>query len=261
MEQLCEKDGVLIVRDGGRYGLIDKGGNILLPLRYDNIFAVYRSREGVGFVLCRDARFGYMEFGEREHLAEDEYSVVLGAPNGCARAFLPCVYPRVEVCRNGLRLYPEEGDDGQELWFDFRSRVLHRDLRWLQGFGDFDSFLLQGEGMPILKRAGEDAFVKLPEDCGMDPWAEIPLGEPGVRCILCLRELGEGDFLYEYFFLLLFKDGWMPTPAKRDLSELYAELPAMIEGISNRKKRKDETEKKQVYSLLCKYKRKREEWE
>ena len=122
--------------------------------------------------------------------------------------------------------------------------------------------------MPTLKNAGEDEWVKFPRDSGAEPWQEIPLDTVGVRCILCMEEISsineedEGVIDgYEYFFLLLYKDGWMPTLAKRNLAELYADLPAIIEGINNRKNNKNENEKKQVYSLLCRYKKKNEEWD
>ena len=243
-----EYDQQIIVEENGKFGILDKSGHVLMPFKYDNIYVANTSRESVGFILCQEGKFGYIAFGGREHLTEDEYGVILGDPNGCALAFLPCIYDRIETTLNGLVLYQNAESGERRMWYDYKSRTLHRDLYWMQNFGPFDTFLIKGRTscMPTLKKAGEDEWVKFPEDSGTEPWQEIPLDAVGVRCILCMDEIGDGDCLYEYFFLLLYKDGWMPTPAKRSLAQLYAELPAMIEKINNRKKSKDENEKKQV---------------
>lgn len=265
-----ECDQYVIVEENGKFGIEDKNGHVLMPFRYDNIYVANTSRDAVGFVLCQEGKFGYIEFGGRERLDEDEYGVVLGDPNGCALTFLPCMYDRIETTCNGLVLYQNTADGERRMWYDYESRTLHRDLYWIHNFGPFDTFLIEGHTscMPTLKKAGEDEWVKFPRDSGADPWQEIPLDTVGVRCILCMEEISstneedEGVIDgYEYFFLLLYKDGWMPTPAKRNLAELYADLPAIIEGINNRKNNKNENEKKQVYSLLCRYKRKNEEWD
>ena len=259
----CEYSEMSVIEENGKFGLEDKSGHLLLPMEYDKILSV---KVG-GFVLSKNGRIGYVEFSDRERLMEDEYGVVLGDPNGCAQAFLPCIYDWVDAKRNGLALYSESEKDAKDLWFDYKSRTLYRNMRWVENFGDFDALLDLSNSslMPELKRAGEDAWVRFPKDSSADPWRDIPLDTVGVRCILCMEEIVNEDDEdggtvdgYEYFFLLLYKNGWTPTRAKRSLAELYAELPAIMEGIKNRKNGKEES--KQGYTLLCKYKKRNEEW-
>ena len=90
-----EYDQYIIVEEDGKFGIEDKSGHVLMPFRYDNIYVANTSRDAVGFVLCQEGKFGHIEFGGRERLNADEYGVVLGDPNGCALAFLPCVYERI----------------------------------------------------------------------------------------------------------------------------------------------------------------------
>ncbi len=263
-----ENQDYIIVEESEKFGIEDSRGHLLLPIEYDSISVSYGTAGRRGFILCQNSRFGYAEFGNRECLAEYEYGVVLGVPNGCALAFLPCIFSRMDRQRNGLVLFLNTEEGEQECWYDFKSRELHRDLRWMGNFVDYDSFLIDhiGPCMPMLKKAGEDAWVKFPGNRGVDPWREIPTDQFGVRCILCCEEIPkyvEGDDGtiegYAYFFLLLFKNGWVSTPAETSLAKLYEKLPVIIEGI-DRVKKGNATEKDRLtYQTLCAYKKKNEE--
>ena len=112
-----EKDQYIIVEENGKFGIEDKSGHLLLPLEYDRIIVACEIKDGIGFILCKSGKFGYIEFGKREHLEEYENGVVLGDPNGCALAFLPCLYERIEVKRNGLVLYQSFFDGEEMYWF------------------------------------------------------------------------------------------------------------------------------------------------
>lgn len=278
-----EYDQYVIVEENGKFGIEDKSGHLLLPLEYDRIIAACGIKDGIGFILCENGKFGYIEFGKREHVEEYENGVVLGDPNGCALAFLPCLYDWIEAKRNGLAIYSESEEDIKDLWYDYKSRTLHRQVRYQKNLGDFDVLIdfSHGPCIPEIKKAGVDEWVRFPKDCGIDILEEVHTDLYGVTFVLCaewtteaeekIREIPtENESVFEaeeyeeivdeyleYSFLLLYKNGWIATPAKRTLAELYAEIPMMTEGHIH--KTNEETENgKQTYRLLCKYKKRNE---
>ena len=278
-----EYDQYIIVEENGEFGIEDKSGHLLLPPEYDRIIAACGIKDGIGFILCKSGKFGYVEFGARERLEEYEHGVVLGDPNGCALAFLPCMYDLIEAKRNGLAIYAEGEEDIKDLWYDYKSRTLYRQVRYQKNLGDFDVLIdfSHGPCIPEIKKAGVDEWVRFPKDCGIDILEEVHTDLYGVTFVLCaewtteaeekIREIPtENESVFEaedyeeivdeyleYSFLLLYKNGWIATPAKRTLAELYAEIPAMTEG--HVRKEKEESEKaKQTYRLLCKYKKRNE---
>ena len=272
----CEYDQHIIAEEYGKFGILDKSGHVLMPFRYDNIYVANSSRESIGFVFCQNSKFGYVAFSKSKDPEINENGIAWESANGCATAFLPSVYDRIETTQNGLVLYQNTSEGEIRAWYDYMSRKLHRDLYWIRNFGCFDNFLISGveSSMPTLKKAGEDEWVKFPKSSYAEPWQEIPIDALGVRCILCMEEIptvyaeyDDGEKItddcvvdgYEYFFLLLYKDGWMPTPSKRNLAELYADLPAVMEEIKIRKEAKDESKKKQASSPLYKYEKQKED--
>ena len=278
-----EYDQYVIVEENGKFGIEDKSGHLLLPLEYDRIIAACGIKDGIGFILCENGKFGYIEFGKREHLEEYENGVVLGDPNGCALAFLPCLYDWIEAKRNGLAIYSEREGDIKDLWYDYKSRTLYRQVWYQKNLGDFDVLIdfSHGPCIPEIKKAGVDEWVKFPKDCGIDILERVHTDLYGVTFVLCsewiteteekIREIPtENEAVFEaedyeeivdeyleYSYLLLYKNGWIATPAKRTLAELYAEIPTMTEG-HVRKENKESENGKQTYRLLCKYKKRNE---
>lgn len=279
----CKYEQHVIVEENGKFGIEDKSGHLLLPLEYDCIIAANGIRDGIGFVLCKNGKFGYIEFGKREHLEEYENGVVLGDPNGCALAFLPCLYDWIEAKRNGLAIYSEYEEDIKDLWYDYKSRTLYRQVRYQDNLGDFDVLIdfSHGPCIPEIKKAGVDEWVRFPKDGGIDILEEVHTDLYGVTFVLCaewttesedkIREIPtENESVFEaeeyeeivdeymeYSFLLLYKNGWIATPVKRTLAELYAEIPNLTKGHTQRKK-EEIKDGKQVYSILCKYKKRNE---
>ena len=278
-----EYDQYIIVEENGEFGIEDKSGHLLLPPEYDRVVLARGIRDNIGFILCKSGKFGYMEFGAREHLEEYENGVVLGDPNGCALAFLPCLYDWIEAKRNGLAIYSEGEEDIKDLWYDYKSRTLYRQVRYQKNLGDFDVLIdfSHGPCIPEIKKAGVDEWVIFPKNCGIDVLERVHTDLYGVTFVLCaewtteteekIREIPtENESVFEaedyeeivdeyleYSFLLLYKNGWIATPAKRTLAELYSEIPAMTEGHVRKENEKSENGK-QTYRLLCKYKKRSE---
>ena len=278
-----EYDQYVIVEENEKLGIEDKSGNLLLPLGYDRIIAACGIKDGIGFILCENGKFGYIEFGKREHVEEYENGVVLGAPNGCALAFLPCIYDWIEAKQNGLAIYSEREENIKDLWYDYKSRTLYRQVRYQDNLGDFDVLIdfSHGSCIPEIKKAGVDEWVRLPKDCGIDILEEVRTDLYGVTFVLCaewttetdekIREIPtENESVFEaeeyeeivdeymeYSFLLLYKNGWIATPVKRTLAELYAEIPTITQGHIHKNPEKDGVDK-QTYKLLCKYKKRNE---
>ena len=278
-----ENDQYIIVEENGKFGIEDKSGHLLLPLEYDRIIVALGIRDVIGFILCKNGKFGYAEFGKREHLEEDEYGIALGDPNGCALAFLPCMYDWIDAKRNGLAIYSEREEDIKDLWYDYKSRTLYRQVRYQKNLGDFDVLIdfSHGPCIPEIKKAGVDEWVRFPKNCGVDILERVHTDLYGVTCVLCaewtteteekIREIPtENESVFEaeeyeeivdeyleYSFLLLYKNGWIATPVKRTLAELYAEIPTITKGHIHKKSEKDEADK-QTYRLLCKYKKRNE---
>ena len=266
----CEFDAFVIVEDNGKYGLEDKCGNILLPTTYDRIDSGSRIRDGMGFVLLQNGKKGYVEFGNREHLEEDECGVVLGNPNGCALAFLPCMYDWMEEKTNGLAMGYVQDREKKDVWYDYKSRRLYRQVRYQENLGDFDVLLdfSHGSCIPEIKKSGSDQWVRFPENCGIDILGEVRTDLYGVTFVLCAEWVTEieqrqrdvstekeafflveeyeeiVDEYREYFFLLLHSKGWIVSPAKRSLAELYAEIPGItVGGLQKMKQREEKYEK------------------
>ena len=280
-----EYDQHVIVEENEKFGIEDKSGHLLLPLEYDRIIVAPGIRDVIGFILCKNGKFGYVEFGKREHLEEYENGVVLGDPNGCALAFLPCMYDWIEAKRNGLAIYSEGEEDIKDLWYDYKSRTLYRQVRYQKNLGEFDVLIdfSHGPCIPEIKKAGVDEWVRFPKDCGIDILEEVHTDLYGVTFVLCsewiteteekIREIPidpENESVFEaeeyeeivdeyleYSFLILYKNGWIATPAKRTLAELYAEIPTMTEGHIH-KDNKETEDGKETYRLLCKYKKRNE---
>ena len=278
-----EYDQHIIVEENGNFGIEDKSGHLLLPLEYDRIIVASGIRDVIGFIFCKNGKFGYVEFGKREHVEEYENGVVLGDPNGCALAFLPCIYDWIEAKRNGLAIYSECEEDIKDLWYDYKSRTLYRQVRYQKNLGEFDVLIdfSHGPCIPEIKKAGVDEWVRFPKNCGVDILERVHTDLYGVTFVLCaewtteteekIREIPTenesvfeaeeyeeiGDEYMEYSFLLLYKNGWIATPVKRTLAELYAEIPTITQGHIHKKSGKDEADK-QTYRLLCKYKKRNE---
>ena len=278
-----EYDQYVIVEENGSFGIEDKSGHLLLPLEYDRVIASCGIKDGIGFILCENGKFGYIEFGKREHLEEYENGVVLGAPNGCALAFLPCIYDWIEAKRNGLAIYSEREEDIKDLWYDYKSRTLYRQVRYQDNLGDYDVLIdfSHGPCIPEIKKAGVDEWARFPKSCGVDILERVHTDLYGVTFVLCaewtteteekIREIPtENESVFEaeeyeeivdeyleYSFLLLYKNGWIATPVKRTLAELYAEIPTITQGHIHKNSEKDEADK-QTYRLLCKYKKRNE---
>ena len=253
----CECDQYLIVIGDCKFGIEDKSGHLLLPFEYDRIIVAYGIKDGIGFILCKNGKFGYVEFGAREHLEENEHGVVLGDPNGCALAFLPCIYDWIEAKRNGLAIYSEQEENIKDLWYDYKSHTLYRQVRYQKNLGDFDVLIdfSHGPCIPEIKRAGIDEWVRFPQDCGIDILERVHTDIYGVTFVLCSEWITEteekmreipldsdieavfeaeeyeeiNDEYLEYSFLLLYKNGWIATPAKRTLAELYEEITVITE--------------------------------
>lgn len=276
-------DQHIIVEENEKFGIEDKSGHLLLPLEYDRIIVVSGIRDVIGFILCKNGKFGYVEFGKREHLEEYESGVVLGDPNGCALAFLPCIYDWIEAKRNGLAIYSELEEDIKDLWYDYKSRTLYRQVRYQDNLGDFDVLIdfSHDPCIPEIKKAGVDEWVRFPKNCGVDILGRVHTDLYGVTFVLCAEWTAETeekirekptenesvfeaeeyeeivDEYMEYSFLLLYKNGWITTPVKRTIAELYAEISTITQGHIHKNSEKDEADK-QTYRLLCKYKKRNE---
>ena len=69
MKKICEEyDQYVTVKENEKIGIEDKSGRLLLPPEYDRITVARGINDGVGFILCRGGKLGYVEFGKREHL-------------------------------------------------------------------------------------------------------------------------------------------------------------------------------------------------
>ena len=278
-----EYNQYVIIEENGKFGIEVKSGHLLLPIEYDRIIVACGVKDGIGFILCKNGNFGYIEFGKRERIEEYENGVVLGDPNGCALAFLPCIYDWIEAKRNGLAIYSEHEKDIKDLWFDYKSRTLYRQVRYQDNLGDFDVLIdfSHGPCIPEIKKAGVDEWVRFPQNCGIDILGRVHTDLYGVSVVLCaewtteteekIREIPtENESVFEaeeyeeivdeyieYSFLILYKDGWITTPTKRTLAELYAEIPAMTVGHIHKENEENGIDK-QTYRLLCKYKKRTE---
>lgn len=278
-----EYNQYVIIEENGKFGIEVKSGHLLLPIEYDRIIVACGVKDGIGFILCKNGNFGYIEFGKREHIEEYENGVVLGDPNGCALAFLPCIYDWIEAKRNGLAIYSEHEKDIKDLWFDYKSRTLYRQVRYQDNLGDFDVLIdfSHGPCIPEIKKAGVDEWVRFPQNCGIDILGRVHTDLYGVSVVLCaewtteteekIREIPtENESVFEaeeyeeivdeymeYSFLILYKNGWITTPTKRTLAELYAEIPAMTVGHIHKENEENGIDK-QTYRLLCKYKKRTE---
>ena len=267
MKRIYRKyDQQVIAEENGMFGIEDKNGHLLFPFEYDRITSVNGISDSIGFLLCKNGKFGYVELGNCERLEEYENGVILGDPNGCALAFLPCIYDWIDAKRNGLAIYSSLEKDVQDLWYDYKSRTLYRQMRYQENLGDFDVLIdfSHGACIPEIKKAGADEWVRFPKACGIDVLGEIPTDIYGVTFALCAEWITDpddessDDFL-EYSFLLLYKNGWTVTRAVRTLAELYAQIPAITQGHAHKKD--EATNEKQSYRLLCKYKKRNEEWD
>ena len=278
-----EYNQYVIIEENGKFGIEVKSGHLLLPIEYDRIIVACGVKDGIGFILCKNGNFGYIEFGKRERIEEYENGVVLGDPNGCALAFLPCIYDWIEAKRNGLAIYSEHEKDIKDLWFDYKSRTLYRQVRYQDNLGDFDVLIdfSHGPCIPEIKKAGVDEWVRFPQNCGIDILGRVHTDLYGVSVVLCaewtteteekIREIPtENESVFEaeeyeeivdeymeYSFLILYKNGWITTPTKRTLAELYAEIPAMTVGHIHKENEENGIDK-QTYRLLCKYKKRTE---
>ncbi len=277
----------IIVEENGKFGIEDKSGYLLLPLEYDRIIVTPGIRDVIGFILYKNGKFGYVEFPMAKRLNEYEYGSAVEEPNGCALAFLPCMYDWIEAEQNGLAIYSEYKEGIKDLWYDYKSRTLYRQVRYQKNLGDFDVLIdfSHGPCIPEIKKAGVDEWVRFPKDCGVDISGEVRTDLYGVTFVLCSEWVAETeekireipidpenesffeaeeyeeivDEYMEYSFLLLYENGWIATPAKRTLAELYAEIPTITKGHIYKKSEKDKNGK-QIYRLLCKYKKRDEEW-
>jgi len=277
----------IIVEENGIFGIEDKSGHLLLPLEYDRIIVAPGIRDVIGFILCKNGKFGYIEFPMAKRLNEYEYGSAVEEPNGGAVAFLPCMYAWIEAKRNGLAIYSEREEDIKDLWYDYKSRTLYRQVQYQKNLGDFDVLIdfSHGPCIPEIKKAGVDEWVRFPKDCGVDILERVHTDLYGVTFVLCaewtteteekIREIPidpENEAFFEaeeyeeivdeymeYSFLLLYENGWIATPVKRTLAELYAEIPTITKGHIHKKSEKDKNGK-QIYRLLCKYKKRDEEW-
>ena len=283
----CEFDDYVIVEVNGKYGIEDKGGHLLLPLEYESIVAANRIYDSAGFILIKEGKFGYVEFGRRERLFEDKHGVILGNPSGCALAFLPCMYDLIETKRNGLAIRLESETDVKDLWYDYKSRTLYRQVRYVKNLGGFDVLVDFSQKnyscIPEIKRAGADEWVRFGKDVALEIIEMVHTDIYGVTVVLCTQRISETaektqEFFKtpdeeaifealeyeeieneynEYSFLLLYKEGWTVTSAKRTIAELYAEVPAMTKGHIRRGGEEFGSDKK-TYRILCKYKKKNE---
>lgn len=277
----------IVVEENEKFGIEDKSGHLLLPLEYDRIIVAPGIRDVIGFILCKNGKFGYIEFPMAKRLNEYEYGSAVEEPNGCALAFLPCIYDWIEAKRNGLAIYSEREEDIKDLWYDYKSRTLYRQVQYQKNLGDFDVLIdfSHGPCIPEIKKAGVDEWVRFPKNCGVDILERVHTDLYGVTFVLCsewtteteekIREIPvdpENEFFFEaeeyegivdeymeYSFLLLYENGWIATPVKRTLAELYAEIPTITKGHIHQKSEKDKNGK-QIYRLLCKYKKRDEEW-
>ena len=138
--------------------------------------------------------------------------------------------------------------------------------------------------MDEIKRAGIDEWVRFPQDCGIDILERVHTDIYGVTFVLCSEWITEteekmreipldsdieavfeaeeyeeiNDEYLEYSFLLLYKNGWIATPAKRTLAELYEEITVITERNVHKENAGKENDK-QAYSLFCKYRKRNEE--
>jgi len=269
-----------IVKDNGKFGIEDKNGYLLLPIEYDNIFVPNGIREGIGFILCKNGKFGYIEFVARTCFEEYEYGLIFDNQEGVASAFLPCIYDWIEGKTNGLAISSESEGNITDLWYDYKSHSLYRQVRWVHNFGDFDALLdfSHGPCIPELKRAGADEWVRFPNNRDIDFIEHIPTDMVGVTCIVCFERITENEekfFKYpidpeneavfeaeayetvvdeyvEYFFLLLDKNRWFTTPAKRTLTEIYTEIPNITKRHIQMEK-EEIMDEKRAYSIIRKY--------
>ena len=283
----CEYEQHIVVEENEKFGIEDKSGHLLLPLEYDRIIVAPGIRDVIGFILCKNGKFGYIEFPMAKRLNEYEYGSAVEEPNGCALTFLPCMYAWIEAKRNGLAIYSEREEDIKDLWYDYKSRTLYRQVQYQKNLGDFDVLIdfSHGPCIPEIKKAGVDEWVRFPQNCGIEILERVHTDLYGVTFVLCSERTTEteekireipidpenesifeaeeyeeiADEYLEYSFLLLYENGWIATPAKRTLAELYAEIPTMTEGHIHKGKEESENGK-QTYRLLCKYKKRDEEW-
>jgi hypothetical protein len=275
-----------IAEENELFGIVDNSGHLLLPLEYDRITVAYGIKDGFGFILCKNGKFGYVEFGGREHLNEYEDRVVPDDPNGCALAFLPCIYDWIEAKRNGLAMYSEREKEIKDLWYDYKSRTLYRKVRYQDNLGDFDVLIdfSRGPCIPEIKKAGADEWVRFPKESDIDILGLVHTDLCGVTFALCsewiteteekIRELPTenpsffeveeyeeiADEYLEYSFLLLYKNGWIATHAKRTLAELYAEIPSITKKHTLHESETSRNDKSS-YRLRCEYKKRREIWD
>ena len=268
----------VIVKDNEKYGIEDIKGRILLPSEYDRIVVALGLKSGTGFILCKNGRFGYVEFETQE-----EYAKGYG---GCAKTFLPCVYAFVEAKRNGLAIL-SEGREEEELWLDYKSRMLYRNVRWIKNFGSFDALLdfSHDQCIPEIKKAGADEWVKFPKNCSVELIEQVHTDAYGVTCILCseyiveseekIKEIfkdSENEAVFEaetyeeiisehteYSILRLYESGWMITRAQRTLAELYLDV-FNGENSDSKSKKREIKKGEEAYSVRAKYKKRNDKW-
>lgn len=232
MELYKKIKGYNLVKEGCHFGLSNTLGKPLLPTEYDSIFYT-----GVGFIITRESKSGYISFYEGES-ARDGGGESGTLPEGRVKAFLPCVYDRIEPTRNGLVLYSMTDDPlytEKKAWFDFKSGELYENLCFMRNHREFDEFLNIDESshMPLLKRAGEEFYAIMPFGLPISILYEIPIYDGTVRYFLCCEELSEDETEcrlggYEYFFMIILPDSYTFTEPKGSIKEALGDFPRVI---------------------------------
>lgn len=225
-----DSEGIIIVEQNGLYGLEDCNSKPLTAIEYETVSPCFG-----GFILTKNGKAGYVEFSHRDTAAEDSFGVSLGAANGNASAWIPCVYESAQIKRNGISFrnvnYSNEIPWSED-WFDNEEGRLYRDLSYINSYVSYDCFVDDAK-YPfalLLKRAGHNDWIKFSPDSALGPWREIPLNDTGVRCILCTNQFPDAQS--EYSFMLCSRMGWGMTASSNSLAQAYAQLPNIIKNIA-----------------------------
>ena len=77
MERIYGESGQYsIAEENELFGIVDNSGHLLLPLEYDRITVAYGIKDGFGFILCKNGKFGYVEFGGQVQVREPFESIL-----------------------------------------------------------------------------------------------------------------------------------------------------------------------------------------
>ena len=102
-----------IAEENELFGIVDNSGHLLLPLEYDRITVAYGIKDGFGFILCKNGKFGYVEFPySRSYRPSTRFAGYRYVPSTDHWAPIHSC-----TCQNSYRILPLPSQGAANSWF------------------------------------------------------------------------------------------------------------------------------------------------